>query len=358
MSLLEGFSDYVMDEVGRDLVPDVERISERFHERRTKRTPFERSMLRLTGMDLKIEQYKKGERFVRAIADRAWPAALTRLWEGPETLPRDGEIEAPERWIARVLDGTAAIAPTRPSEPARARAAGPGGAPTAIALSPILSARYRSRDLERIRAAAPGARLVTVSVEGLADGPLDDVEVMLRGWLSSEAFDRLLARAPRLTWVHSATSGVERALTPAALERGVVVTNARGVFSRPIAEYVLMMILAVSRRLPQLLELQRERTWQPLEGRRAARRDRRHRRARLDRPGGRGARDGVRVPGRRRPPASRGRLERRAPPDERGPARSARSCSIGSAGPRRCPSCSPSRTSSSSRRRSRPRPRR
>jgi phosphoglycerate dehydrogenase-like enzyme len=143
---------------------------------------------------------------------------------------------------------------------------GPGGAPTAIALSPILSARYRSRDLERIRAAAPGARIVTVSVEGLADGPLEDVEVMLRGWLSSDAFDRILARAPRLSWVHSATSGVERALTPAALERGVVVTNARGVFSRPIAEYVVMMILAVSRRLPQLLELQRERTWQPLEG--------------------------------------------------------------------------------------------
>jgi phosphoglycerate dehydrogenase-like enzyme len=151
-----------------------------------------------------------------------------------------------------------------------ARRAGPGtgrdGAPSAIALSPILSARYRARDLERIRAAAPDARLVMVSVEGLADGPLDDVEVMLRGWLSSEAFDRILVRAPRLSWVHSATSGVERALTPSALERGVVVTNARGVFSRPIAEYVLMMILAVSRRLPQLLELQRERTWQPLEG--------------------------------------------------------------------------------------------
>ena len=150
------------------------------------------------------------------------------------------------------------------------RTAGPGrgprGAPTAIALSPILSARYRSRDLERIRAAAPGARIVTVSVEGLADGPLDDVEVMLRGWLTSEAFDRLLARAPHLAWVHSATSGVERALTPAARERGLVVTNARGVFSRPIAEYVLMMILSISRRLPQLLELQRERTWQPLEG--------------------------------------------------------------------------------------------
>jgi phosphoglycerate dehydrogenase-like enzyme len=143
---------------------------------------------------------------------------------------------------------------------------GPGGIPAAIALSPILSARYRGRDLERIRAAAPGARLVTVSIEGLSDGPLDDVEVLLRGFLSAEAFDRLLARAPRLAWVHSASAGVERVLTPASRERGLVVTNARGVFSEPIAEYVLMMILAVSRRLPQLLELQRERTWQPLEG--------------------------------------------------------------------------------------------
>jgi phosphoglycerate dehydrogenase-like enzyme len=108
---------------------------------------------------------------------------------------------------------------------------------------------------------------VNLSVEGLADGPVDDVEVLLRGWLVAEAFDRLLARAPHLSWVHSATSGVERALTPAALARGVLVTNARGVFSRPIAEHVLLMILAVSRHLPELFELQHERTWQPLEGR-------------------------------------------------------------------------------------------
>jgi len=144
---------------------------------------------------------------------------------------------------------------------------GPNGVPLAIAVSPILSARVRARDLERIRRAAPGSKIINLSVEGLADGPVDDVEVLLRGWLVAEAFDRLLARAPHLTWVHSATSGVERALTPAARARDVLVTNARGVFSRPIAEHVLLMILAVSRHLPELLELQRERTWQPLEGR-------------------------------------------------------------------------------------------
>ncbi len=105
MSLLEGFSDYVMDEVGRDLVPDVERISARFHERRANRTTFERAVLRLTGMDLKMEQYRTGEAFVRAIATARGQAALARLWDGPDSLPRDGEIAAPGRWIARVLDG-------------------------------------------------------------------------------------------------------------------------------------------------------------------------------------------------------------------------------------------------------------
>jgi coenzyme F420 biosynthesis associated uncharacterized protein len=112
MSLLEGFSDYIMDEVGRDLVPGVERISARFHERRERRTGMERAMLRLTGMDLKLEQYKRGERFVAAIAAARGPAALRRLWEGPETLPRPEEIGSPERWIARVLDTPSAIATT------------------------------------------------------------------------------------------------------------------------------------------------------------------------------------------------------------------------------------------------------
>jgi len=155
--------------------------------------------------------------------------------------------------------------------PAAMRQSGPGsgpnGVPAAIGLSPILSARYRPQDLARIADASPGSRLVSVSLEGLADGDLTDVEVLLRGPLPQGVFDRLLGRCPNLKWVHSATAGVERVLTPVALERGLAITNARGVFSDPIAEYVLMMILAVSRRLPQLLELHQERTWQPLGGR-------------------------------------------------------------------------------------------
>jgi putative hydrolase len=103
MSLLEGFGDYVMDEVGRELVPDVERISRRFHARREQRTGAERAIMRVTGLDLKMEQYKQGEAFVAAIARARGADALRTLWLGPETLPRPEEIDRPSLWVTRVL---------------------------------------------------------------------------------------------------------------------------------------------------------------------------------------------------------------------------------------------------------------
>jgi len=144
---------------------------------------------------------------------------------------------------------------------------GPGGSPRAIAISPILTGRDAFGSMrEQILEAAPGTRLIPVSADGIADEPLDEVEVLLRGWsLGGEPLDRLVGRAPKLRWIHSVSVGVESVLTPCTLVRGLTVTNGRGVFDQPIAEYVMTMILSICRGLPQLLELQRERTWQPIE---------------------------------------------------------------------------------------------
>lgn len=146
---------------------------------------------------------------------------------------------------------------------------GPGGSPLAIAISPVLTGRDAFGSMrEKILAVAPGTRLVPVSADGLADEPLDEVEVLLRGWsLGGDPLDRLVGRAPRLRWIHSVSVGVESVLTPCIRLRGLTVTNGRDVFNKPIAEYVMTMILAVCRGLPQLIELQRERTWQPIEAR-------------------------------------------------------------------------------------------
>ena len=144
---------------------------------------------------------------------------------------------------------------------------GPNGSPLAIAISPVLTGRDAfSRMRDRILAVAPETRLIPVNAEGVADEPVDEVEVLLRGWtLGGDQLDRFVGRAPKLRWIHSVSVGVESVLTPCVRLRGLTVTNGRHVFDQPIAEYVLTMILAVCRRLPQLLDLQRERTWQPLE---------------------------------------------------------------------------------------------
>jgi phosphoglycerate dehydrogenase-like enzyme len=118
--------------------------------------------------------------------------------------------------------------------------------------------------------AVPGARVTQISRDGLAHGDADAVmaeaEILLRGGIAASVLDHVIERAPSLRWIHSISAGVDRVATPLARQRGLQVTNARGVFSRPIAEYVVLMCLAIARRLPQLLDLQRERTWQPLRG--------------------------------------------------------------------------------------------
>ncbi|MFD7703637.1 D-2-hydroxyacid dehydrogenase [Streptomyces caelestis] len=75
---------------------------------------------------------------------------------------------------------------------------------------------------------------------------------------------------PRPRWVHTASAGVDHLLCPELVASDTVVTNARGVFDRPIAEYVAALVLAFAKDLPRTLDLQRERTWRHRESRAVA----------------------------------------------------------------------------------------
>ncbi len=102
MSLLEGYSNHVMNHAGERILPGFARLHERFERRNDARTAVERAVMRLTGLDLKMEQYAAGERFVRSILAARDRAFLNRVWEGPQQLPDLAEIKHPERWIARI----------------------------------------------------------------------------------------------------------------------------------------------------------------------------------------------------------------------------------------------------------------
>jgi putative hydrolase len=102
MSLLEGYSNHVMNAAGEQLLPGFTQIHERFERRNQARTQLERAILRLTGLDLKMEQYQAGERFVDTVIASRDRNFMNRVWEGPANLPTLDEIRAPARWIARM----------------------------------------------------------------------------------------------------------------------------------------------------------------------------------------------------------------------------------------------------------------
>jgi phosphoglycerate dehydrogenase-like enzyme len=108
--------------------------------------------------------------------------------------------------------------------------------------------------------AVDGVRCALIGSDGQMHGDadesaFDEADILLLGSVPASVLDRMVSRAPRLRWIHSASAGVDRISTAAVRERGLLVTNARGVFSQPIAEYVVMMSLAIARRLPHLLAL-------------------------------------------------------------------------------------------------------
>jgi coenzyme F420 biosynthesis associated uncharacterized protein len=124
MSLLEGFSDWVMDDVGRQVLPDVADIRERFEARRSaRRGGLDRLVSRLIGLDLKLEQYRTGERFVAGVYAAGGETALAHLWDGPQALPTMAERDRPLDWVRRVVPGALGSAGAA-AQPAEQQASG------------------------------------------------------------------------------------------------------------------------------------------------------------------------------------------------------------------------------------------
>jgi len=99
---------------------------------------------------------------------------------------------------------------------------------------------------------------------GLAEA-VDGADALFLWDFFSTAVRDVWDRAGSLSWIHVAAAGVDRLLFDALVGSNVVVTNARGVFDRPIAEFVLGSILARAKRFQESYELQREHTWQHRE---------------------------------------------------------------------------------------------
>jgi coenzyme F420 biosynthesis associated uncharacterized protein len=102
MSLVEGYSNLVMDVVGREVLPDFALLESAHEARVDDKSVFERLFWKLTGLELKLQQYVVGERFCKEIHERHGMAVLNQAWERPENLPTGDELRRPELWAARI----------------------------------------------------------------------------------------------------------------------------------------------------------------------------------------------------------------------------------------------------------------
>ena len=102
MSLLEGFSNVMMRRVGRAHLPNFDRVDAEFNQRSANRSAVERAFFKITGMDMKMQQYVQGEAFCDAVMKQGGMKRLAAVWETADNLPTLAEIRDPQLWLKRV----------------------------------------------------------------------------------------------------------------------------------------------------------------------------------------------------------------------------------------------------------------
>ncbi|WP_324758073.1 zinc-dependent metalloprotease [Haloarcula sp. GH36] len=99
MTAVEGYAELLMDRAFDDEYDD---LRAKIDARREGRGPLAELVRELLGMRMKRQQYERGKAFFDVVADARGVAAAGRVWESPDHLPTDAEIEDPQLWINRI----------------------------------------------------------------------------------------------------------------------------------------------------------------------------------------------------------------------------------------------------------------
>ncbi|WP_277553006.1 zinc-dependent metalloprotease [Halobaculum limi] len=99
MTAVEGYAELLMDRAFDDEYDD---LRAKLDARRQGGDPFTNLLKRLLGLGMKRRQYERGAEFFAAVADETDLQTASLVWERPENLPTDEELDAPADWIRRV----------------------------------------------------------------------------------------------------------------------------------------------------------------------------------------------------------------------------------------------------------------
>jgi putative hydrolase len=104
VSVLEGYTDVVVAEVGERMVASHGRIDEALRRLRLERGEAATFVDQLLGLQLDREHYEAGVAFARGVVERSDGSLdqLNRLWTSAAMVPTTSELQAPGLWLARI----------------------------------------------------------------------------------------------------------------------------------------------------------------------------------------------------------------------------------------------------------------
>src|SRR4029077_12475603 len=110
---------------------------------------------------------------------------------------------------------------------------------------------------ESIRARYPEMRVLHLPNYDALPQELPDTNIFVGYSLRAEQ----LIHARELQWIHSTAAGVAQLMYPELRQSGITVTNASGIFSVPMAEHTMGLILAMARNFPDSVRYQDQSKW-------------------------------------------------------------------------------------------------
>jgi coenzyme F420 biosynthesis associated uncharacterized protein len=109
MTFVEGYSNLVMNELGSKVLAGFQQLEDAYRARGQSRSIAEILIWRLTGLELKLQQYRRGEAFCRAVYNEYGMTVLNRAWEAAENMPTLEELADHQAWYRRVVRAAAAV---------------------------------------------------------------------------------------------------------------------------------------------------------------------------------------------------------------------------------------------------------
>jgi putative hydrolase len=105
VSVLEGYTDVVVEAIGDRMISAHTRIDEALRRHRLDRGEATMFVDRLLGLELDREHYDAGMAFCRGVLERTEGGGfeqLNRLWTSEAMVPTAAELSAPGLWLARI----------------------------------------------------------------------------------------------------------------------------------------------------------------------------------------------------------------------------------------------------------------